>query len=101
MLPACLLAIVAGYADTVGYLRYDAFAGLMTGNTILLGIDVANGRAPSAAFHGGIIAVFLAGVIDMRPLLVGERSEIRSCLADVAWLEAPRVGPGWSARAER
>ena len=63
MLPACLLAIVAGYADTVGYLRYDAFAGLMTGNTILLGIDVANGRAPSAAFHGGIIAVFLAGVI--------------------------------------
>jgi hypothetical protein len=35
MLPACLLALVAGYADTVGYLRYDAFAGLMTGNTIL------------------------------------------------------------------
>ena len=69
MLPACLLALVAGYADTVGYLRYDAFAGLMTGNTILLGIDVANGRAPSAAFHGGIIAVFLAGVIASRVLL--------------------------------
>jgi uncharacterized membrane protein YoaK (UPF0700 family) len=30
MLPACLLSIVAGYADAVGYLRYDAFAGLMT-----------------------------------------------------------------------
>ena len=69
MLPACLLALVAGYADTVGYLRYDAFAGLMTGNTILLGIDVANGRAQSAAFHGGIIAVFLAGVIASRVLL--------------------------------
>ena len=69
MLPACLLAIVAGYADTVGYLRYDAFAGLMTGNTILLGIDVANGKAQSAAFHVGIVAVFLAGVVASRVLL--------------------------------
>jgi uncharacterized membrane protein YoaK (UPF0700 family) len=69
MLPACLLAFVAGYADTVGLMRYDAFAGLMTGNTILLGIDIANGRASSAAFHAGIVAIFLAGVITSRVLL--------------------------------
>jgi uncharacterized membrane protein YoaK (UPF0700 family) len=69
MIPACLLALVAGYADTVGLMRYDAFAGLMTGNTILLGIDIANGRAASAAFHGGIVAIFLAGVITSRILL--------------------------------
>ena len=69
MLPACLLAIVAGYADTVGFLRYESFAGLMTGNTILLGIDVAKARPASAAFHAGIIAIFLAGVIASRILL--------------------------------
>jgi uncharacterized membrane protein YoaK (UPF0700 family) len=69
MLPACLLAVVAGYADTIGYLRYDAFAGLMTGNTILLGIDVANSNLQSAAFHVGIVVVFLAGVIASRVLL--------------------------------
>jgi uncharacterized membrane protein YoaK (UPF0700 family) len=66
---ACLLALIAGYADTVGYLRYEAFAGLMTGNTILLGIDLATGRLPAAGFHAAIIGVFLAGVMVSRTLL--------------------------------
>jgi uncharacterized membrane protein YoaK (UPF0700 family) len=35
---ASVLSIVAGYADTIGYLSFGAFAGLMTGNTVLLGI---------------------------------------------------------------
>jgi hypothetical protein len=51
--------------------------------------------------RSGHVEPFYAVLCDMRPLLVGERSEIRAFLADVAWLEAPRVGPGWSARAER
>lgn len=41
MIQAVLLALIAGFADTVGYLRYEAFGGLMTGNTILLGIEFA------------------------------------------------------------
>ncbi len=41
MLPASVLAIIAGYVDAVGYLHFDAFAGLMTGNTIFLGIELA------------------------------------------------------------
>jgi uncharacterized membrane protein YoaK (UPF0700 family) len=69
MVAACLLALIAGYADTVGLLRYDAFAGLMTGNTILLGMDLATGKFFSAAFHAAIIAVFLAGVMVARILL--------------------------------
>jgi uncharacterized membrane protein YoaK (UPF0700 family) len=63
---ACLLAVIAGYADAVGYLRYDAFAGLMTGNTILLGIEVATNKLGMAIFHASIIVVFLLGVIASR-----------------------------------
>lgn len=48
---ACLLAVIAGCADTVGYLRYDAFAGLMTGNTIPLGIEVATNNLGMAICH--------------------------------------------------
>jgi uncharacterized membrane protein YoaK (UPF0700 family) len=69
MLQACLLALIAGYADTVGYLRYDAFAGLMTGNTILLGIEVATNQLGMAFFHASIIVVFLLGVIVSRVFL--------------------------------
>jgi uncharacterized membrane protein YoaK (UPF0700 family) len=66
VLQACLLAIIAGYADTVGFIRYEAFAGLMTGNTILLGIEVASAKWRLALFHGAIIGVFLTGVIISR-----------------------------------
>ena len=38
---AGVLSLVAGYADTLGYLSFGAFAGLMTGNTVLLGIALA------------------------------------------------------------
>ena len=69
MLQACLLAVIAGYADTVGFLRYDAFAGLMTGNTILLGIDIARGEAAKAVYQTAIIGAFLAGVIVSRLML--------------------------------
>ena len=66
---ACVLAVIAGYADTVGFLRFDAFAGLMTGNTILLGISLANAQLLRAAIYGAIIAAFLAGVLLARALL--------------------------------
>lgn len=67
---ACLLALVAGYADAVGFLKYDAFAGLMTGNTILFGIAVSNAHFSAALFITfAIIAVFLTGVILARIFL--------------------------------
>ncbi len=69
MLQACLLAAIAGYADAVGLLKNDAFAGLMTGNTILLGIEISKGKFVDALFHTGIIAAFLAGVIAARALI--------------------------------
>jgi uncharacterized membrane protein YoaK (UPF0700 family) len=69
VLQAGLLAIIAGYADTIGYLHFNAFAGLMTGNTIFLGIEVATGEFKRAAFHFMIIVAFLVGVIASRALL--------------------------------
>ena len=69
MIQAVLLALIAGFTDTVGYLRYHAFAGLMTGNTILFGIDVADQKFGNAGYHGAIIAVFLLGVMLAQALL--------------------------------
>ena len=69
MVQAVLLALIAGFADTVGYLRYEAFAGLMTGNTILLGIEVASRKFTGATYHAAIIVAFLAGGVLAQGLL--------------------------------
>ena len=66
MLRAVILALIAGYVDTVGYLHFNAFAGLMTGNTIFMGIELATARYDMAVFHGIIILAFLFGVIVAR-----------------------------------
>jgi len=63
---AMLLALIAGYVDTVGYLHFNAFAGLMTGNTIFLGIELAGQKYSQAIFHGVIILSFLIGVVVAR-----------------------------------
>ena len=58
----CVLAIVAGYADAVGFLTFGAFAGAMTGNTVLLGIALAAADFGAAGQSAIIIAAFLVGV---------------------------------------
>ncbi|MDP1753605.1 MAG: YoaK family protein, partial [Reyranella sp.] len=58
----CVLAIVAGYADAVGFLTFGAFAGAMTGNTVLLGIALAEADFGAAVQSAIIIAAFLVGV---------------------------------------
>ena len=84
MLQASALAIIAGYADTVGYLHFGAFAGLMTDNTILLGIEIATGQFERAAFHILIIAAFLIGVMLSRTVMrFGWRSWLPLGLAGV------------------
>ncbi len=64
-----LLCLVGGSADAIAYLRFDTFVGAMTGNTILLGIDIVEGRAGRAIYHVCIVAAFLAAVIVARTLL--------------------------------
>src|SRR3954466_16318102 len=63
MIRVTLLAIIAGYADTIGYLHLNAFAGLMTGNTIFMGIELATSKYSQAASHAAIILMFLIGVV--------------------------------------
>lgn len=59
---ACILAIVAGYADAIGFLTFGAFAGAMTGNTVLLGIALAGAQYADAAQSAIIIAAFMVGI---------------------------------------
>ncbi|MFZ4777793.1 MAG: YoaK family protein [Terrimicrobiaceae bacterium] len=59
---AWVLAVVAGFSDTVGFLTFGAFAGLMSGNTVLLGIALASGRMADAVHSLSIIVLFLSGI---------------------------------------
>src|SRR3954468_21768771 len=47
----------------IRYLHLNAFAGLMTGNTIFMGIELATSKYSQAASHAVIILMFLIGVI--------------------------------------
>lgn len=67
-----LLCGIGGSADAIAFLRYDAFVGAMTGNTVLLGIDLAQWQLDHARFHLGIIAIFFAAVIVTRVALKRE-----------------------------
>ena len=58
-----LLCVIGGSADAIAFLRYDTVVGAMTGNTVLLGIDIAEGKLDRAGFHLGIVAAFLAAVV--------------------------------------
>ena len=98
MLQACVLAAVAGYADTIGFLRFDAFAGLMTGNTILLGIGLASAHLLRAAFYGTIIAAFLGGVLLSRALLqLGAAPWVALTLTAVLHVVCSFVDRSWAA----
>ena len=53
MIRVTVLAIIAGYADTIGHLHLDAFAGLMTGNTIFMGMELATSKYDIAGDYSG------------------------------------------------
>jgi len=60
---AGVLSLVAGYTDTVGFLTFHAFAGLITGNTVLLGIALSESRHRRALVSAVVIASFLVGMM--------------------------------------
>jgi uncharacterized membrane protein YoaK (UPF0700 family) len=55
---AFAFAAIAGYADAIGYLRFKAFAGMMTGNTVLMGLAFFHRADLPAADYAGVLAVF-------------------------------------------
>ena len=50
-------------------MRFDAFAGLMTGNTVLLGIALSSADPWRGLHYGAIILAFFVGVLVSRTLL--------------------------------
>jgi uncharacterized membrane protein YoaK (UPF0700 family) len=57
--PAFAFAAIAGYADAIGYLRYKAFAGMMTGNTVLMGLAFFQRADRPAGEYAAVLAIFL------------------------------------------
>jgi uncharacterized membrane protein YoaK (UPF0700 family) len=55
---AFAFAAIAGYADAVGYLRAHAFAGMMTGNTVLMGLAFLRRADLPAYDYAAILALF-------------------------------------------
>jgi uncharacterized membrane protein YoaK (UPF0700 family) len=55
---AFAFAAIAGYADAIGYLRYKAFAGMMTGNTVLMGLAFFHRGELPAGDYAAVLAIF-------------------------------------------
>jgi uncharacterized membrane protein YoaK (UPF0700 family) len=60
---AVAFALIAGYADAVGYLRFRAFAGMMTGNTVLMGLASFHRADLSVWEYAALLALFFAAAI--------------------------------------
>ena len=64
LLLAALLAALAGYIDAVGFLQLGGFfVSFMSGNSTRLGVGAALGDLTVVATAGGLIALFVLGVI--------------------------------------
>jgi uncharacterized membrane protein YoaK (UPF0700 family) len=59
---AVLLSGTAGFADAVGYVKSGVFAANMTGNTVLAGLSLADGKWDVALQRGMTLAAFCVGV---------------------------------------
>jgi len=67
---AGLLTVVAGIADSVGYITMGGiFAANMTGNTVLAGISLAEGHYVTAARRAAPLLAFFLGALLARLLL--------------------------------
>jgi uncharacterized membrane protein YoaK (UPF0700 family) len=63
ILAACFSGL-AGYVDALGFITLGGFfVSFMTGNTTRLGIELAGGHGGGIALAGGILALFVAGVV--------------------------------------
>lgn len=93
-----LLCLVGGSADAISYLRYGTFVGAMTGNTVLLGIDIMGWRPERALYHVCIIAVFLLAIILARTAILSRLPIALPLVAGALLLGATElIGGEWTA----
>lgn len=98
MLQAGLLVLIAGYADAIGFLQHRAFAGQMTGNTILLAISLAEAGWSQTGFYLAVIASFLVGVAISGSLVrLGYAQALALSLAAIALAICAFVTTRWGA----
>src|SRR5712691_86523 len=98
MLQAGLLVMIAGYADAIGFLQFRAFAGQMTGNTILLAISLVETNWAQVVFYVAVIACFLVGVVIAGGLVrLGHAPAIALSLSAVALAVCAFVTVHWGA----
>ena len=76
-LRASWLALIAGLSDGLGWLQTGLFAAQMTGNTALLGVDLAAGHWHGAGQKAAAILCFLIGSLTARLLLRPEQGPRR------------------------
>ena len=61
---AAALSAVAGYVDAVGFMTLGGFfVSFMSGNSTRLGVGLALGRMDQAMIAGGLIVLFVVGVV--------------------------------------
>jgi len=93
-----LLCLAGGSADAISFLEYETFVGAMTGNTVLLGLDLAQGRFDRAGFHFGVIAAFfLAVVLTQAALKRGIPPSVPLVLTALLLAGSDFVAGAWSA----
>lgn len=102
---ALVLSVIAGCADAVAFLKYGVFAGVMTGNTVLLGVALADDDVAHALRLALIIGGYLAGIAlatvlrrlghSMRVLLLVEGVFVVIAAAfDAGWASVPLLAVG-------
>ena len=60
---AATLCAAAGMADAIGYVNSDVFAANMTGNTVLVGLSLAEGQWQLALERASTVLAFMGGAI--------------------------------------
>lgn len=61
---ATLLAALAGYVDAIGFLQLGGFfVSFMSGNSTRLGVGAAASNLEAVGIAGGLVAVFVVGVV--------------------------------------
>ena len=90
--------MIAGYADAIGFLQFRAFAGQMTGNTILLAIALVETHWTDSAFYVAVLVCFLIGVVTAGSLVRrGHRPALALTLAALALAICAFVDTRWGA----
>lgn len=94
-----LLCLACGVVDAVGFLEHGIFAANMTGNTVLLGIELAKGAWLQALERALPLVVFFAGAVIARILIVrlGQRRWVALLLEAVLIAGAVFIAPGSAA----